>query len=88
MTATLCFADGAFEFPEGSTKTFSEYAAHLAGTAFDSLIAHRARTTKNKFGKPWNSINVRPGHGGARNHEAIVWNTNQIRVRYLCEFDS
>jgi poly [ADP-ribose] polymerase len=58
------------------------------GEAFDPQIPNKARTTVNKFGKPWKSINVRPGHGGVRNHEAIVWNTDQIRVRYLCEFDS
>ncbi len=57
------------------------------GTAWDPKIPHLARTTVNKFGRPWNSINVRPGHGGVRNHEAIVWNVDQIRVRYLCEFD-
>jgi len=57
------------------------------GKDHDPNIPVHARTTLNKYGKPWNSINVRPGHGGVRNHEAIVWNTDQIRVRYLCEFD-
>jgi poly [ADP-ribose] polymerase len=57
------------------------------GQGHDPNIPHLARSTKNKYGKPWNSINVRPGHGGVRNHEAIVWNVDQIRVRYLCEFD-
>ena len=57
------------------------------GQTYDPNIPVLARTTRNKFGKPWNSINVRPGHGGVRNHEAIVWNVDQIRVRYLCEFD-
>jgi poly [ADP-ribose] polymerase 2/3/4 len=58
------------------------------GKDYDPKIPALARTTKNKFGKPWNSINVRPSHGGVRNHEAIVWNVDQIRVRYLCEFDA
>lgn len=58
------------------------------GQSYDPAIPHLARTTTNKYGKPWNSINVRPGHGGVRNHEAIVWNVDQIRVRYLCEFDA
>jgi len=57
------------------------------GPAHDPNVAALARQTVNKYGKPWNSINVRPGHGGVRNHEAIVWNVDQIRVRYLCEFD-
>jgi poly [ADP-ribose] polymerase 2/3/4 len=58
------------------------------GKDYDSQIPTLARTTVNKYGKPWNSINVRPGHGGVRNHEAIVWNVDQNRVRYLCEFDA
>jgi poly [ADP-ribose] polymerase 2/3/4 len=57
------------------------------GATWDAAVPQLARTTRNKFDKPWNSINVRPGHGGVRNHEAIVWNVDQIRVRYLCEFD-
>jgi poly [ADP-ribose] polymerase len=57
------------------------------GKDYDPSIPANARTTLNKYGKPWNSINVRPGHGGVRNHEAVVWNVDQIRVRYLCEFD-
>lgn len=48
----------------------------------------KAHSTVNKFGKPWNSINVKPGTAGVRNHEAIVFDTNQVRVRYLCEFDA
>ncbi|MFE6967073.1 WGR domain-containing protein [Agromyces sp. NPDC057679] len=47
----------------------------------------KAHSTVNKFGNPWNSINVKPGTANVRNHEAIVWNTDQIRVRYLVEFD-
>ena len=58
------------------------------GKDYDGNAASLARTSVNKYGKPWNSINVRPGHGGVRNHEAIVWNVDQIRVRYLCEFDA
>jgi hypothetical protein len=30
MAATLYFAGGAFEFPEGSAKTYSDYMAQLA----------------------------------------------------------
>jgi poly [ADP-ribose] polymerase len=58
------------------------------GPAYDPNIPLHARTTLNKYGKSWNSINVRPGHGGVRNHEAIVWNVDQVRLRYLCEFDN
>ena len=56
-------------------------------SGWNHRIATDARTGKNKFGKPWNSINVKPGTCGVRNHEAIVWNTEQIRLRYLVEFE-
>jgi poly [ADP-ribose] polymerase len=62
----------------------SEYRPTYGG--FDARIPKEARTTLNKFGKNFNSINVRAGHGGIRNHEAIVWNADQVRVRYLVEF--
>ena len=58
------------------------------GQGFDPQAARKARTTKSADGKPFHSINVRAGHGGVRNHEAIVWNVDQVRVRYLCEFDA
>lgn len=64
----------------------SEYRPERNG--FDPAIPREARTNKDRFGKPFNSINVKAGTGGVRNHEAIVWNTDAIRVRYLCEFDS
>ena len=40
------------------------------------------------FDRVRHSINVRPGKSGVRNHEAIVWNTDQIRLKYLCEFSN
>lgn len=63
----------------------SEYRPTRSG--FDPAIPREARNNMNKFGKPFNSINVKPGTGGVRNHEAIVWNVDQVRVRYICEFD-
>jgi poly [ADP-ribose] polymerase len=63
----------------------SEY---RTGRNYDKNYPRYARTEKNKFGKPFNSINVRPGYGGVRNHEAIVWNTEQVNIKYLVEFES
>jgi len=62
----------------------SEYRPTASG--FDRSIPHNARTTLNKFGKPWNSINVKGGTAGVMNHEAIVWNTAQVKLTYLVEF--
>lgn len=53
-----------------------------------SDAVQNARTTKNKFGKPWNSINVKAGTAGVRNHEAIIWNSDQMRIRYVVELDA
>ena len=64
----------------------SEYRPTRHG--FDPAIPREARQSLNKFGKHFNSINVKPGTGGVRNHEAIVWDTAAVRVRYLCEFDA
>jgi poly [ADP-ribose] polymerase len=65
----------------------SEYRPNQHGhSAWSPRIQTEARTTKNKFGKPWNSINVQPGTAGVRNHEAIVWEVEQIRLRYVVEF--
>lgn len=36
--------------------------------------------------KSHNSIFVEPNTAGVRNNEVIVWDTNQIMLRYLCEF--
>ena len=63
----------------------SEYRPTRSG--FDPAIPREARNTLNKFGKPFNSINVKAGTGGVRNHEAIVWNLPQIRLRHLVELE-
>lgn len=36
--------------------------------------------------RDYDSIDVAAGTAGVANHEAIVWNLDQIRMRYLCEF--
>jgi poly [ADP-ribose] polymerase len=39
-------------------------------------------------GKPFHSINVQGGTCGVLNNEIIVWDTDQINIKYLCEFAS
>lgn len=48
---------------------------------YDSGIARRARSGG------FNSINVRGGYAGVKNHEQIVWNDRQVQLRYLVEFN-
>lgn len=50
-------------------------------------VAREARTGKDSKGRPYNSIFVRGGTSGVRNNEMIVWNTEQITLTYLCEFN-
>jgi poly [ADP-ribose] polymerase len=64
----------------------SEYRPNRQG--FDRAIPSEARNSLNKFGKHFNSINIKAGTCGVRNAESVVWNVDAVRVRYLCEFDS
>lgn len=48
---------------------------------YDSSIPRTARSGG------YDSINVRGGYAGVRNHEQIVWNDSQVQLRYLVEFN-
>lgn len=50
-------------------------------------IPREARTGKDDKGRPYNSIFVRGGTCNVRNNEMIVWNTDQITLTHLCEFE-
>lgn len=54
--------------------------------AFTRVELDESRNGKGRSGKPYNSIYVAPGSCGVVNNEIIVWNTDQINLRYLCEF--
>lgn len=61
------------------------------------VVAGREYTPTTRYHDPsiprtarsggYDSINVRAGFGGVRNHEAIVWNDRQVQLRYLVEFN-
>lgn len=53
---------------------------------FDSASLHKAHYGVDRFGKPFNSINVKGGSCNVLNNEMIVWDTKQIKLSYLCEF--
>jgi poly [ADP-ribose] polymerase len=55
---------------------------------FNHESLEKAHYGKDRFGKPFNSIHIRPNTCGVRNNEIIVWNTDAIRLRYICEFDA
>ena len=103
VIAGRMFGDGVY-LSNQSTKSLQYAGSGGRGTAFMLLndvamgsefrpdtwsnAGRLARTTLNKFGKPFNSINVKAGTAGVRNHEAIVWNVDQIRCKHLVEFTS
>lgn len=65
-----------------------EYRPNEHGNSFSSVQLRAAHTEKRPDGSPkYNSISVRGGTCGVKNNEMIVWNTDQIRLRYLVEFE-
>lgn len=54
--------------------------------SWDYSSLNKAHKGVGLSGKSYQSINVRGGTCGVRNNEMIVWNTNQISVKYVCEF--
>lgn len=64
-----------------------EYRPNIHGQShYDYDLARRGTKTDN--GHRFDSINVKAGTCGVRNHEAIVWNPDQINLRYLIEFSA
>lgn len=71
---------------------------HLSNTAFmfsmQAVMGNSYRPTRSWEGKAfyeslrgkYDSIDVQPGKGGVANHEAVIFNVEQINMRYLCEF--
>jgi poly [ADP-ribose] polymerase len=53
---------------------------------WDSGSLHKAHKGVGLSGKPYQSINVRGGTCGVRNNEMMVWNVDQIAIKYVCEF--
>ncbi len=52
-------------------------------TSYKQATTGRGKTT----GKAYNSISVKGGTCGVLNNEMIVWNLDQIKMKYLCEFE-
>lgn len=47
----------------------------------------KAHNGSDEKGKPFHSISVKGGTAGVMNNEIIVWDTDNIKVSYICEFD-
>lgn len=57
-------------------------------THWDYTQQNKAYKGTDSKGKPYNSINVKGGTCRVLNDEIMVWNTDQINLKYLCEFSA
>lgn len=55
-------------------------------THWDYTQEHKAYKGTDSRGKKYNSINVKGGTCRVINNEMMVWDTDQINMKYLCEF--
>lgn len=55
---------------------------------WDSRQKDKAYNGTDSRGKKFNSINVKGGTCNVLNDEIMVWNTDQIKMKYLCEFSN
>lgn len=53
---------------------------------WNSSSLHHAHKGVGKSGKPYQSISVKGGTCGVINNEMMIWDVNNINIRFLCEF--
>lgn len=94
-TKSLMYSSGYWTNRYGSRENncFMFLADVAMGREFKPSYFHadslqKAHHGTDRFGKPFNSIHIRPNTCGVINNEIIVWNTDAIRLRYICEFDA
>ena len=90
-TKSLNYAVGAWNRNVGSGNPMMFLADVVMGREYRPTthhnVAREARTGKDYKGRPYNSIFVRGGTCNVLNNEMIVWNTEQITLTHLCEFN-
>jgi poly [ADP-ribose] polymerase len=65
----------------------NEFRPYQQGGWAGSASLNKAHNSVDAKGKPFNSINIKGGTCGVLNNEIVVWDVEQIRVSYICEFD-
>lgn len=65
----------------------SEFRPYQNSSVSRYEIPKAARNDKNKHGNSFNSIYVSGGRDGVMNNEMVVWEADQIKMKYLCEFE-
>lgn len=83
-TKSLNYSGGYWAGQQMSDKAFMFSLQAVMGSSYRPTTAWR-NSWADVHAKH-NSINVAAGTAGVANHEAIVWNLDQLRMRYLCEF--
>ena len=90
-TKSLNYSAGWWAGRKSSNECFMFLGDVAMGTEFHprhlptSTELSKLHSGTRLYGKVRDSINVKGGKL-VMNHEAIVWNTDQINLRYLCEF--
>lgn len=90
-TKALNYATGYWSGMRNTNNIFMFLSNVVMGTQFNPRYFNqksleKAHYGKNRFGKPFNSINVKGGTCGVVNNEMIIWKKEQIKLKYLCEF--
>jgi poly [ADP-ribose] polymerase 2/3/4 len=66
----------------------NEFRPNMLGySQWTNPVLNRSRNGVDANGRPFNSTSIRGGTCGVLNNEMIVWNTDQIALRYLVEFE-
>lgn len=65
----------------------NEFRPYQNGGWSGATSVRKAHTGTDAKGRKFDSISIKGGTCGVLNNEIIVWNTDQIRVTYICEFD-
>lgn len=90
-TKSLNYATGYWNGKRTNTNCFMLLNDIVMGHEFrpaywNSKSVEHSRTGVGRSGKPYQSINIKGGTCGVVNNEMIVWDTDQISIKYLCEF--
>lgn len=97
-TTGAMFGPGLY-FSNQSTKSLNYSDGYWAGARENDCFMFLTQVACGKEFRPrhysdwrqsrkggYDCINVKAGTGGVMNHELIVWDTNQVKLSFLCEF--
>lgn len=65
----------------------NEFRPHQQGGWSGRTSIDKAHNGADVKGKPFNSISIKGGSSGVMNNEIVVWDAENVKVSYICEFD-